>query len=49
MKLLNVFQKRSACCVPITYQSMPIMYYDKFDNVVIKTYDDIIVSECGCR
>lgn len=49
LKLLNVFQKRSGCCVPIRYGSIPIMYYDKYDNVVIKNYNDIIVTDCGCR
>lgn len=49
LKLLNIFQKRNGCCIPTKYMTMPIMYYDKFDNVVIKNYDDIIVSHCGCR
>lgn len=49
LKLLNVFQKRSGCCVPTSFQPLSIMYYDKFDNVVIKTYIDITVSTCGCR
>lgn len=49
LKMLNILQKRSGCCIPISYESMPIMYYDKFDNVVIKNYDDMMVSDCGCR
>lgn len=49
LNLLNVFQKRSCCCAPIKYQSIPIMYYDKFDNIVVKNYNDIVVFECGCR
>ncbi|KAG5892795.1 hypothetical protein JTB14_032669 [Gonioctena quinquepunctata] len=48
-KILSISQKRSPCCVPVKYRSMPIMYFDKFDNIVIKNYDNIIVDECGCR
>lgn len=49
VKLLNIFRKRSSCCVPIEYEALPIMYYDKYDNVVIKNYDNVIVTSCGCR
>nr|XP_023012981.1 derriere protein-like [Leptinotarsa decemlineata] len=49
VKLLHIFQKRSLCCVPVKYRSQPIMYFDKFDNIAIKNYDNIIATECGCR
>ena len=37
------------CCVADSYRPLPIMYYDKNQNVVIKMYDDMIVESCMCR
>lgn len=37
------------CCVPVSFYSMPIMFYNKFDDIVIKVYNDIIVKKCSCR
>ncbi|KAL1509039.1 hypothetical protein ABEB36_003844 [Hypothenemus hampei] len=36
------------CCVPKEYFSVPLMYLDKFGNVVLKNYDDMIVKTCVC-
>lgn len=49
LKLMRILRKRSGCCIPTKYGSIPIMFYDKFDNIVIKTYNNIIVKQCGCR
>ncbi|XP_056640040.1 bone morphogenetic protein 5-like [Diorhabda sublineata] len=48
-KFLYIFQKRSACCVPVWYKSLPIMYFDKFRDIAIKNYDKTIITKCGCR
>ncbi|KAJ8967199.1 hypothetical protein NQ314_003029 [Rhamnusium bicolor] len=49
IKLLHIFNNRAACCVPVNYLSLPIMFYDKFGNIVIKKYENMIATECGCR
>ncbi|KAF7287245.1 hypothetical protein GWI33_002064 [Rhynchophorus ferrugineus] len=41
--------REKSCCVPTSFSSLPIMFYDRFDNVVMKNYDDMVVDECGCR
>ncbi|XP_050498202.1 bone morphogenetic protein 7-like [Diabrotica virgifera virgifera] len=48
-KMLHIFQKRSACCVPVSYEPLPIMYFDKFGNIAAKNYDNTVVAECKCR
>lgn len=54
--LLNFYKKRNygkkysvSCCVPVIFSSTTIMFYDNFDNIVIKSYHDMIVEQCGCR
>ncbi|XP_066141413.1 derriere protein [Euwallacea fornicatus] len=37
------------CCVPLEYRSFPIMFLDKAGNVVLKSYDQLVVDKCGCR
>lgn len=49
VKLLRIFNKRPSCCIPVEYLPLPIMFYDKWRNVVIKNYENMIVSKCGCR
>ncbi|KAL3265437.1 hypothetical protein HHI36_009640 [Cryptolaemus montrouzieri] len=54
LKMLTTFQDvdrkiRTPCCVPIEFYSLPIMFYDKNGNVVIKIYKNMIAKECGCR
>lgn len=49
LKLVNMEKKRSICCVPTKYSPFPIMFYDKFGNVVIKNYENMIAQQCGCR
>ncbi|XP_022912819.1 bone morphogenetic protein 2-like [Onthophagus taurus] len=40
---------KKPCCVPDTYKSLVIMFLDRFQNVIIKNYDDMIVDSCACR
>lgn len=49
IKLLDFFKQRLSLCVPITYLPLPIMYYDAFGNVVLKNYENMIATNCGCR
>ncbi|KAJ8951012.1 hypothetical protein NQ318_006397 [Aromia moschata] len=49
VKLLHIFNKRTPCCVPRKYAPLPIMFYDRYGNVVIKNYRNMIITECGCR
>lgn len=53
-KLLSIMEGRAGnalmpCCVPSSYKSILIMFYDKESNVVIKEYEDMVVNSCGCR
>ncbi|CAH1159385.1 unnamed protein product [Phaedon cochleariae] len=48
-KLVHTLQKRTTCCIPVEYKDLVIMYYDKYGNVAIKSYNDIVATECGCR
>lgn len=36
------------CCVPIKLQSTSILFFDN-ENVVLKTYEDMVAERCGCR
>jgi len=36
------------CCVPTKLQSISVLYYDDFSNVVLKEYRNMIVQSCGC-
>ncbi|KAK9870250.1 hypothetical protein WA026_006337 [Henosepilachna vigintioctopunctata] len=54
IRMLTTFQDidtrfRIPCCVPIQFYSLPIMFYDKLGNIVIKVYKDMITARCGCR
>ncbi|XP_048526732.1 derriere protein [Dendroctonus ponderosae] len=41
--------REKVCCVPNEYSSLPIMYLDRSGNVVLKSYDQVVVESCGCR
>ncbi|KYB27762.1 derriere protein [Tribolium castaneum] len=41
--------RKSPCCGPTKYAPLPIMFYDRFGNVMIKFYDEMVISACGCR
>jgi hypothetical protein len=43
------FARKSLCCIPVQYSRLTIMFYDKSGNIVIKPYEDMIASACGCR
>lgn len=54
--LVNFYSKRMygknytvPCCVPIIFNSTTLIFYDYFNNIVIKDYPDMIVERCGCR
>ncbi|KAJ8976495.1 hypothetical protein NQ317_018439 [Molorchus minor] len=49
LKLLYTYHRRPPCCVPVEYSPLPIMFYDKYGNVIIKNYQNMIVTKCGCR
>lgn len=38
-----------ACCVPTELSPISMLYKDKYDNVVLKNYQDMVVEGCGCR
>ncbi|XP_030745512.1 inhibin beta B chain-like [Sitophilus oryzae] len=41
--------RERSCCVATKFSSLPIMFFDRFGNVVMKNYEDMVVDECGCR
>nr|AVK72367.1 anti-dorsalizing morphogenetic protein ADMP [Nemertoderma westbladi] len=36
------------CCVPDILHSLHVLYYDDYNNVVLKVFDDMQASQCGC-
>ena len=36
------------CCVPTSLLSVPILFYDDNDNIVLKMYEDMVADSCGC-
>ncbi|PRD31300.1 UNVERIFIED_CONTAM: bmp4 [Trichonephila clavipes] len=38
-----------SCCVPTELSPISMLYKDKYDNVVLKNYQDMVVEGCGCR
>jgi bone morphogenetic protein 2/4 len=43
------FQVPPACCVPTSLAPMSMLYLDEYDKVVLKNYQDMVVTGCGCR
>ncbi|XP_053541150.1 bone morphogenetic protein 2-like [Ictalurus punctatus] len=37
------------CCVPDNLQPISLLYFDDEENVVLKQYDDMVASSCGCH
>ncbi|XP_077483652.1 uncharacterized protein LOC144093814 [Amblyomma americanum] len=37
-----------ACCVPVGYTRQTVLYVDRHDNVVLRTFTNMRVSKCGC-
>lgn len=37
------------CCVPTDLSPIPLLYVDEFDQVLLKTYQNMKVEGCGCR
>jgi len=38
----------AVCCAPDRMDSLTLLYFDGHDNVVLKSYDRMIVSSCTC-
>ncbi|XP_068225275.1 bone morphogenetic protein 2-like [Palaemon carinicauda] len=36
------------CCVPSTYGNLSLLYYNAEENVVLRQYDKMVATECGC-
>lgn len=50
--LMNSVDSSSApkpCCVPTELSSISMLYMDEYDQVVLKTYQQMVVEACGCR
>ncbi|XP_064252586.1 bone morphogenetic protein 4-like [Passer domesticus] len=39
----------SPCCVPHKLHSINLLYFDDYENVVLKQYDDMVAGSCGCH
>ncbi|NXQ22074.1 BMP7 protein, partial [Peucedramus taeniatus] len=37
------------CCVPNELKSLNLLYFDEKQNVVLKTYKDMVATRCGCH
>ena len=37
------------CCVPNKLYSISLLYFDDHENVILKQYDDMVASSCGCQ
>ncbi|KAI4486225.1 hypothetical protein M0802_012464 [Mischocyttarus mexicanus] len=37
------------CCVPTKLLSTTILFYDDNENVILKTYEDMVADRCGCH
>ena len=37
-----------ACCVPTKLAPISALVFDKNGHIALKTFDDIVVEECGC-
>ncbi|XP_057309259.1 bone morphogenetic protein 7-like [Hydractinia symbiolongicarpus] len=37
------------CCAPVRLEPLKVLYLDRSNNVVMKTYSDMIVNDCGCQ
>lgn len=38
-----------ACCVPTKLSPISLLFLDEHAKVILKTYDDMVIDECGCR
>lgn len=38
-----------ACCVPTSLSPIALLYLDQEERVVLKNYEDMVVTGCGCR
>lgn len=36
------------CCVPNRLLSLSLLFYDEFDNVVLKQFEEMVADSCGC-
>ncbi|EEC13924.1 bone morphogenetic protein, putative [Ixodes scapularis] len=40
---------RAPCCVPVKLAPQNLLYIDSYDHVVLKTFPEMTVADCGCR
>ncbi|CAN7991055.1 unnamed protein product [Ixodes hexagonus] len=40
---------RAPCCVPVKLAPQNLLYIDSYGHVVLKTFPDMTVTDCGCR
>uniref|UniRef100_T1J7E5 TGF-beta family profile domain-containing protein n=1 Tax=Strigamia maritima TaxID=126957 RepID=T1J7E5_STRMM len=38
-----------ACCAPTKLAPMSMLYYEYNSSLILKTYEDMVVDECGCQ
>ena len=46
---VNAMLVPRTCCVPTQLSSISMLYVDKHDLVVLKSYPSMVVDACGCR
>lgn len=46
---VNPSQVPRACCVPTQLSSISMLYLDDNNKVVLKNYNEMVVTACGCR
>nr|ABA42602.1 BMP5-8 [Podocoryna carnea] len=37
------------CCAPIRLEPLKVLYLDESNNVIMKTYANMVVNDCGCQ
>lgn len=40
---------RNPACVPTAYETLAVLYYDEEETVILKRFDRMIATQCGCR
>jgi bone morphogenetic protein 2/4 len=49
MNSINPLAVPKACCIPTKLRPETLLYVDDDQKLVMKTYPDMVVDECGCR
>ena len=45
----NTTDGTEACCVPVKFGSLSLLYLSDKGSVELRTFQDMVVEECGCR